>query len=346
MAVSRSAIMLGSQPIGRLGTLVNWSNSKSFQVEVDAPWAFQEAEESAIATDLKNAEPMALATGNAPEPLPSKSDETLVPAPPAASADIAVKIAEPEAGLKNAEPMALATGDVPEQSLSESDKISVPAPPAASPDIAVKIPEPEASLKNAEPMALATGDVPEQSLSESDKTSVPAPPAASPDIAVEIPEPEASLRNAEPMALATGDASGQLPSDSDRALVPTPPAASIDDSVRRTVSSGQPVIKKLDTAPTFKPPADSNKSKPVSSRVSQTMLPQPTAVQPKFADQSTDAYVQQLEQLVIELNCELGMAIAPPTADNTNPTAWLMQRMIQLNLQNLELKEKLRQNYS
>ena len=252
MAVSRSAIMLGSQPIGRLGTLVNWSNSKSFQVELDAPWAFQEAEESAIATDLKNAEPMALATGNAPEPLPSKSDETLVPAPPAAIADIAVK----------------------------------------------------------------------------------------------IPEPEASPKNAEPMALATGDASGQLPSDSDRALVPTPPAANIDDSVRRTGSSGQPVIKKLDTAPTFKPPADSNKSKPVTSRVSQTMLPQPAAVQPNFAAQSTDAYVQQLEQLVIELNCELGMAIAPPTADNTNPTAWLMQRMIQLNLQNLELKEKLRQNYS
>ena len=345
--------MLGSQPIGRLGTLVNWSNSNSFQIESDAPWAFQEAEESAIAANitvpeasLRSTEPMALATGDTPEPLPSESDKKLVPAPPAASADGSVKIPEPEASLKNAEPMALATGDAPEQSLSESDKTSVPAPPAASADIAVKIPEPKASLRKTEPMALATGDAPEQLPSDSDKTSVPAPPAAIADGSVKIPEPEAGLKNAEPMALATGDAPGQLPSDSDRALVPVPPAISADGPVRRTVSSVQPVIKKLDTAPTFKLPADSNKSKPVTSRVSQTMLPQPAAVQPKFADQSTDAYVQQLEQLVIELNCELGMAIAPPTADNTNPTAWLMQRMIQLNLQNLELKEKLRQNYS
>jgi len=74
------------------------------------------------------------------------------------------------------------------------------------------------------------------------------------------------------------------------------------------------------------------------------MLPQPVDIRPAFEEQSTDAYVQQLEQLVIELNYELGMASAKPTENNTDPTAWLMQRMIYLNLQNLELKEKLRQN--
>ncbi len=65
-----------------------------------------------------------------------------------------------------------------------------------------------------------------------------------------------------------------------------------------------------------------------------------TAIQrPSCTDSSLETYLAQLEQLVLQLNMELGRR----DQASSDPIQDLSQRVIDLNLENLALKEQLRQ---
>ncbi len=73
--------------------------------------------------------------------------------------------------------------------------------------------------------------------------------------------------------------------------------------------------------------------RPVSMPVTPVTLQHPTAAG------SVEAYLRQLEQLVLQLNMELGRR----DQASSDPIQDLSQRVIDLNLENLALKEQLRQ---
>ncbi len=64
----------------------------------------------------------------------------------------------------------------------------------------------------------------------------------------------------------------------------------------------------------------------------------PTLQRPANVDQTADAYLSKLEQLVLQLNMELGRR----DPSSSNPIQDLSQRVIDLNLENLALKEQLK----
>ncbi len=171
--------------------------------------------------------------------------------------------------------------------------------------------------------------------------------SSSDKIAVEVttPEPIKDLvTEATPESLEAGSTinSDKVQQSSQVITIDHPPTsnpARSSEGKRKTSNSGakQSIEQPARETQTAKPKGDTNV-------IATAGLSPANAAFASFSTlPATDDYVRQLEDLVVELNCELARALEQDKTASSSATELMMRRMISLNLQNLELRAMLHQ---
>lgn len=347
------AIMLGAQPLSGLASLINWKNSTSHQRPALDPWGH-------IALSINSDASTVPATTEAPQPTaePVAIVEAATPtiAPVALEPIIeapAASIVEPTPPVQpaptppvqeiavQAPPVAIVSEPVPPVAVASkpaapvqvvAEQVVAESAPATPPQAVLQTTTPKVSnqvadskVETAKPIVAES--VPEKATrKESERVVAPKP----------IPQPVAET----PMPESIAVTAPQSP-------IIDPPKVQIDKPIQSKTNSPEP---KTPTAP---PTKSTSIATPVSRPPAATQRPaasampewKPTAkvARPTDATSSGDEYLRQLERLIIELNMELGMRDGDSPAQEPDQMSLLVQRMIDLNLQNLALKEQLRE---
>ena len=334
-AFAVTAVMLGNRPVRELSTLVNWTNSKGFQAVKCQPWGYFEETDAApsmVATDVKEVAAAAIV------PAPATPTPELAPA--------VSKQVEPEVVPETAS--APVSPSLPETKSVGSAEVKA----EIVPEKAVDEPIVEATVAEQSPEPTPVAPVVAAPV-------VSAPVVAALVVAAPVVEPEVIT----PALLASATqeeveiAAPSVPSNVQvaREVKPDPverkvqTVANKEDSKLDKPKPGSPVVRQdAHARPTSKPvPEPVARPVPaadpvVSAKREQIHLPSIPETRRSTSNVGDD-YVQQLEQLVIELNYELGRIGAPQESESGSPTEWLVDRMLKLNLQNMALKEQLRQ---
>lgn len=348
--------MLGAQPLSGLSSLINWSNSSSHQRPILEPWGHITTSNNPIPVALatETTEPTALAAGTDVPSKPPVTESISEVIAPVATPTIQTAVPVPE--VEAAAPFVI--------------ELVAPAPVIPAP-VAVEATQPTPTATRKEPQVtepvvaipIAAEVVPEKTFKGEPKDVAPAeaasfkqlepaqaervvavtPPSVVENPVIQAQESSQPVRKTfEPEALA----------EIQKRAVKQSLTESASASSSKKTAQAQP---SLNPKPTPKPPivTPSNVSPPTNrppvppQRVAASSMPdwKPTARpnRPTDSGSTGDEYLRQLERLIIELNMELGMRDGESPSQETDQMSLLVQRMIDLNLQNLALKEQLRE---
>ncbi len=329
--------MLGAQPLSGLASLINWTNSASYQRPVLETWGHivtsNNSEQVALAE--RTAEPSTLAAGvdaSSKPTLPDVPAEVVAPA-----AEQSMQAVAPASELVIAEavsPEPVSPEPVPPQSVS-------PEPVLPKSDLAKSVTPDPVVAKSVTPTP--TQPTTEVVLQE---------PVVN-DVVVAIPvvaEAEAEkVVKEEPKRVATPEQVSlkkAIPLEHPQPeIAPSSDTASPTQSHKPTSDSTKPVVSKPPKTPAIVPPPVRTSVTP--QRLAASSMPEwkpnSKVSRPTDSNSTGDEYLRQLERLIIELNMELGMREGDSPSQETDQMSLLVQRMIDLNLQNLALKEQLRE---
>jgi hypothetical protein len=349
-AFAIAAVMLGNRPVRELSTLVNWSNAKGFQAVKCQPWGCLEGTNgptSIVASEVQRAvagedSSLAAAQVATPEsPAPKPAEAAVVPesvASPALQSATEMERSEPVVAVP--EVVATVVSPAPEMGSAVPDTASTPtraessapvvaAPVVAAPVVAAPVvaaPVVAAPVVAAPVVAAPVGAAPVEEL------EVIAPVKEKPIATVLIAEssPGSGMPEEQSVSTVRSEPESALKSNANRNRLNELESVAHDEGHRQVAARETKPIQTHSTTP-------------VASKKQETFnMPSITDVR-RSSSKASDDYVQQLEQLVIELNYELGRINAPKEAESESPTEWLVNRMLNLNLQNMALKEQLRQ---
>ncbi|XZE19253.1 hypothetical protein SH449x_004570 [Pirellulaceae bacterium SH449] len=335
---SLQALNLGSLLVGQLGQAINWGNANNFQIPDCKPWVELPSSVS-NPQDTVESPPVSMTAQPASETQTSAD----IPAPTAVEETVLVEKTEDT----------IETEEAPPQVVSQDDKESE-VDVDHSIDVEAKE-EPAAAVSSPEPVVeQIEANQPEVVVQSSEPDSEPR---------LETPTGAEIKSEVEPTELAPQDVEAKeaIPEQSAQSddLTPEPtverPAMNAAAKVAPIPEpKRQPVAEVVAAAPTepevHKPvPALQPKSIVESRPVRKVPLPnlQGAAGRPPHAVTTTrphstdtdDAYLTQLERLVLELNMELARVRGEQS--DVDPMEQMANRIIALNLENLALREQL-----
>lgn len=334
---SRMTRLLCNQPVRGLRELIDWSNtgkssaanitpwidlqdelrevSKTPAVEAEAPKAIVEAKatvEPGVAVE-------AIPTGNVVE-------EVIVEGVEAAKERLAHE--SPMISKEPVPPVSKSPPVVERESIAIEAEMKVTEATGAVQQLTERADETLASSSLPEPNAVSTqkplpsveskpvAEIPEESLKA--KKESPAIGAVEPLVAQgpssDVAQKVEVVAPVEPVALD---------------VKPSAPKARVEEP-----KESKPA-RVVSTESKAMPPSTSVSRPPT---VPQPIPPLPTA-RAAAPSASENEYLMQLERLVVQLNYELGMKQAQSQSEG--PEQWMVQRMIELNLRNLELQDQL-----
>jgi hypothetical protein len=318
------AIMLGAQPLSGLASLINWSNSSSYQRPTLEPWGniATSSNLEQVAPVGSSTEPSAIATG---ADVPSTSSA------PTATTEVVAPIAAPT--IQTAPPTPAPV--IPEPVAQEPLTAKLPEP---TPEVIRQVPviaEPvivEPVVKEAVVTIPVVAEVITAPVVREEPKSVASPEPASIKKVV-APEPE-QVASIVPQSAIVEPPVVQAAEPVQPKPIPTPiPKPTLKQNLKPTP---EPQLASPAVRPSITP-----------RRIAASSMPEwkPTAKvnRPSDSNSTGDEYLHQLERLIIELNMELGMRDGDSPSQETDQMSLLVQRMIDLNLQNLALKEQLRE---
>lgn len=347
-AGSLQALNLGSLLVGQLSQAINWGNAENFQLPDCKPWvelpsntsADQDVEEqiSAHQPDQRGSEPQT----NVDISVPAAAEETVLVEE--AEESVLAEEATPELASQNDKEPEDAVDQQPHVDAKEQVTAAVSLPePVAEP---IESKQPEVVVQTTEPDSEPRQETP---IGSEIKSEVEPPEVAPPVLDAQEARPELPARSAKP----TPEPPVEQPA-AQRAKEAAPVVATIAKPERQPVAEvaavtpPEPEVRK--SAPAQKP-----KSITESQPVRKVPLPNQkgeaarpplmvTTPRPQSSAHTDDAYLTQLERLVLELNMELARVRGEQS--DVDPMEQMANRIIALNLENLALREQLQRTAS
>lgn len=343
-AGSLQALNLGSLLVGQLAQAINWENVENFQIPDCKPWVELPTNASA---DLDLEEQI---SAYEPDQRGSNPHTTVnIPAPAAAEETVLVEKAEgpfvaeevpPEIVTQNDKEPEDAVDQQPHLEAKEQVSAAVSLPEAVTEPIEAKLPEVVAQTSET-----AVDLKQETPIGPKIKSEVEPPEVAPRVLDAQEARPELTARSAKP----TPEPPVEQPTArraKEAASAVAPRAEPEQQPVAEVlvVPPPEPEVRKPSPAQMPKSIMESQpvRKVPLSNLKGEAARPpfMATTTRPQSSAHTTDAYLTQLERLVLELNMEL-MRVRGEQND-VDPMEQMANRIIALNLENLALREQLR----
>ncbi len=329
---------LANCPVGQLSLVVNWRNQPSFVASPPQPWACFEDQQGAPVPGMS-----ALNSTPTVEPEPT----TVSAEPPK------VEVVDNKTSTINETPVEInqpastesTASDASTQILSEEAKTPELQPSATDVDAG------QTQAEAVQPVASSNEPIP-QPLAHS-ATVQPQTPSEPEPVVVTPTKPDSSIatqtakvESVEPLNTKVSEAKLKHKTPKPEPMQPTLKAPEQIDAPE-TVSPKNSKPTPTSSTPSTSSRESSQKASSVSTPMNVTSDFETMNAFASFGTPlSTDDYIQQLEGLVLELNCELERLQLKESSDEIPATSLIFRRMINLSLQNRELKQQLKKQSS